>query len=231
MKWQVPWGKHTPASWRLKNIAVAGGKGVVQTDVLPVVTIKDPYTWMTSMCRHSYSANWRHADEHCPNLIPNEVDYSNNWFKDLEPGSSIPVNVRYNQTHKTTHHSLAHLWNDWYGAYEQVTEYPRLIVRFEDFLIYPAEITKKICECAGGVIKDETNFKVVAQSAKGSKGPHTGAEGLISAIKRYGDINVRKSAFTEKRDIDFIRENLLSDLMTKFHYTYLNEENDVITNS
>merc|ERR1719148_665931 len=65
MLWQVPWGKHNPISLRLKHHTSNQG-GITQTNVLPVVTIKDPYHWMGSMCRHSYAANWWHDDKHCP---------------------------------------------------------------------------------------------------------------------------------------------------------------------
>ena len=221
MRWQVPWGKHTPESWRLHNVAQAGGKGVIQEDVLPVVTIKDPYSWMTSMCRHSYSANWRHSEEHCPNLLPNEIDKSHNWFKQLSDGEPIPVNIRYNKESRTAHKSLAHLWNDYYGAYDNVTAYPRLIVRFEDFLIYPKEVVTEVCECAGGVIKDSDKFQVIAASAKGSNGPHSGAQGLIASIQRYGDAQIRRAAYTDAKDVNFAKESLDPELMKKYQYTHL----------
>ena len=68
-------GKHPPASWRYHNVAYAErNKKVNQTLTLAVATIKDPLTWMGSMCRHSYAAVWRHSPKHCPNLVSNEVD-------------------------------------------------------------------------------------------------------------------------------------------------------------
>ena len=43
--------------------------------IMPVVTIRDPYSWLQSMCRHRYSAHWFHPPNHCPNFIPDERDF------------------------------------------------------------------------------------------------------------------------------------------------------------
>jgi hypothetical protein len=49
--WQVPWGKHrVPALTRLKHVAPRM-EGKVQTDVLPIVMVRDPFHWMQSMVR------------------------------------------------------------------------------------------------------------------------------------------------------------------------------------
>lgn len=49
--WEVPWGKHAPAHARDTSLAAAN----TATDaVLPVVVVRDPFRWMTSMVR-SYS--------------------------------------------------------------------------------------------------------------------------------------------------------------------------------
>mmetsp|Transcript_61962 Transcript_61962/g.73440 ORF Transcript_61962/g.73440 Transcript_61962/m.73440 type:complete len:333 (-) Transcript_61962:3-1001(-) len=54
IRFQAPWGKHHPPSYRNENVASDGGAGVIQDHVLPVVMIKDPLTWMSSMCVHRY---------------------------------------------------------------------------------------------------------------------------------------------------------------------------------
>ena len=53
MRWQVPWGKHMVAKRRLTN-TVKSDKKVNKTTVMPIVAIRDPYSWMQSMCRHPY---------------------------------------------------------------------------------------------------------------------------------------------------------------------------------
>jgi hypothetical protein len=52
MRWQVPWGKHTPASRRMTH-TVKNDKRVNKTNVLPVAVIRDPYSWMHSMVSQS----------------------------------------------------------------------------------------------------------------------------------------------------------------------------------
>ena len=70
MRQTIAWGKHNPPkTHRLKNVAQKGGKGVNQTASFPLVIIKDPYHWHGSQCRHKYSTNWEHDQDHCPNII------------------------------------------------------------------------------------------------------------------------------------------------------------------
>lgn len=124
MRWQVPWGKHMLANRKWNNTARHDVK-VNKNHVLPVILIRDPYTWMQSMCRHPYAAHWPHAgadataaaaaDQHCPNLVTTN-------------GSSIPVSIKY-PGEKAEWDSLVHLWSDWYNQYLNA-DYPRLMVRY-----------------------------------------------------------------------------------------------------
>jgi len=221
VRFQVPWGKHSPASFRLINIAKVDGEGVDQENVLPVVTIKDPYTWMTSMCRHSYTAYWKHSEDHCPNLIPNKKDRLHFPPSDLPEEGPIPLTVRYGPGKIWTYESLLHLWNKYYRDYFEVTNYPRLIVRYEDFLTHPVEITTKICECAGGVMQHPKKFDIQTESAKGNWGVHKGSQGLVSALKKYGNAEIRKSAFPDRNDVDFAKLNLDEILMGEFNYDFI----------
>jgi hypothetical protein len=45
MKWQAPWGKHMLADYKWNNTAKNDAK-VNKTNVMPVVLIRDPYSWM-----------------------------------------------------------------------------------------------------------------------------------------------------------------------------------------
>ena len=60
--------------------------------------------------------------------------------------------------------SLAHVWSDWYGQYFHA-DYPRLIVRFEDLLFNVKEMANTICECVGGVPRND-QFAYVVDSGK-----------------------------------------------------------------
>lgn len=220
MRWQVPWGKHNPVkTFRLHNVAGAEKEIIDQTAVLPVVTTKDPYGWFGSMCRHPYAAKWSHRG-HCPNLALDDKE-KRMGGRDNGVDGGVPVSVAFGpmQQNVTHHDSLAGLWNDWYGDYYDITDYPRLIVRFEDIMISPKEVVTKVCECGGGKLKDANNFVMVADSAKGSVGAHKGASGLVSALTRYGDPKKRTQGLTEA-DLDYAREHLRSDLMEAFGYAH-----------
>jgi hypothetical protein len=114
MRWQVPWGKHMVADRKWNNTAKHDTK-VNKTTVLPVVFVRDPYSWMQSMCKHPYAAKWEHSETHCPNLVEDD-------------GSEVPVSVKYPGQHGHWD-SLVHLWSDWYRQYFQAN-YPRLMVRY-----------------------------------------------------------------------------------------------------
>ena len=214
--WQVAWGKHTPASWRWRNFPKHWAN-MNQTNVLPIVIIKDPYTWMGSMCRASYSANWPHSDAHCPNLVRIPTDVAGGGrMTGIEIGDSIPVNVRYNQTHVTKHSNLAGLWNDWYGEYFAISQYPRIMVRYEDLLFRPESTLSQVCECAGGHLKD--SFHYISHSAKGNDGPHSGSSDLSRALLRYSSAKHRIKSWTSF-DIEAALHQLDPRLMKTFGYS------------
>jgi len=216
--WQVPWGKHNPVSFRLNHKATGQSRQVEHQDhVLPVVTIKDPYHWMGSMCRHSYAANWYHDKEHCPNLIPNKYDDGKRGGIKIG-GGPIAVNIRFQPKNVSHYESLAAIWNDWYGDY-LIADFPRLIVRFEDILFHLEETLTAICECGGGRIRKDASMHIKSESAKGSNGPHTGASGLYSAIKRYGHTDQRLDGMTQE-DLEYAQETLNKDMMELFGYSF-----------
>ena len=50
--WQCPWGKHTPVRFKYNHTVPIGGNDKKNKDYcLPVVTVRDPYHWMKSMCK------------------------------------------------------------------------------------------------------------------------------------------------------------------------------------
>lgn len=163
MRRSVPWGKHAPASYRLKFDAKDGG-GVSHIDTLPVVVVKDPFSWMSSMCNHPNAASWRHTRVHCPNLVANPDDEMAG-IHGMGADKSIGVTIKYHEDNHTHHESLAGLWNDWYREYYEAP-WPRLIVRHEDLLFYPEFVVTKACQCAGGKIMYE-NIMFADNSAKG----------------------------------------------------------------
>jgi len=213
MRWQVPWGKHNPPSThRFKNVAKAWGKGIKQDDFMPVVLIKDPYSWMGSQCRHKYTTFWGHDEQHCPNLIRWRV---------TDHDEPAEVLVKFALEMKR-YESLLDMWNQWYMEWEEQT-FPALHTRFEDLLFHGEEVVKTACECVGGVFTD--NFEYVEDSAKpNSFGIHKGSNGLVKAMLQYGDPSKRLTGFTE-RDMKYASKAMNVELME--HYGYVPPPSEV----
>lgn len=216
--WQVPWGKHVLAEQRQKHVA----KGTRERDlvdpstILPVVMIRDPYFWMQSLCRRNYGAQWLHSSEHCPNLVPNDVDYKIYSF----PHGTIPVRIKYDFGLEKWD-SLAHLWTAWYRQYYQDADYPRLMVRYEDFLFYPKQVTQMICECAGGTLRKH-KFIYWVNSAKYGSG-HGNSEkktSWVSAMIRYGKGGMSRTTALTPQDLNLAKDALDWKLMQSFLYTH-----------
>ena len=172
------------------------------------------------MCRNPYTAKWKgmHDKKTCPQL------------KEKSGEGYNAVDVKYGSG--TTHHqSLGNLWNDWYGDYfynnnttsstkKTAAPFPRLIIRFEDIIFFPYEVTKQICTCAGGVLghrqddKDVANntFHYVVRSAKagGGHGPASQRNGLIDSWAKYGSVDPN-DAYSEEEVR--VAEGILDPLM------------------
>mmetsp|Transcript_27743 Transcript_27743/g.67534 ORF Transcript_27743/g.67534 Transcript_27743/m.67534 type:complete len:404 (-) Transcript_27743:769-1980(-) len=175
MRWQVPWGKHTPAKFRNQHSTLKAQK-IKKEYILPVVTMRNPYTWFKSMCHNGYAARWKHrkSEMGCPNL------------KDPQEGGSWnPVKVLYGEGREDDHLSLAHMWNDWYGYYLKEADYPFVALRMEDLVFYPKETIRQVCECAGGKIRTDQSFKFIVESAKADSPGHDKTTGIYEAWIKY----------------------------------------------
>jgi hypothetical protein len=212
MRFQAPWGKHNPPSFRYKNVAPQGGVGINQTNVLPVVVIRDPISWMYSMCGHPYAANWKHSKDVCPKLFVSDNHSPNNHGTP----KLNPVRVRYAMDVSRSYESLVGLWNEWYREWMEEVDFPFLMMRFEDLLFHPVPVVRSICNCVGGFPK-QTEFWYNANSAKGEIGPHTGGSGLFQSIVRYGNSTFRKTVLSPTEKV-YAKSALRKDLMTIFQY-------------
>lgn len=210
IKYQVPWGKHSPVSWKYEHTAV-GFEGLDQDYFLAALVVKDPFTWMDSMCRHKYAANWNHFNNHCPNLVTiNDMEKKRNNGEDV-----VSLKVHYRDTKITQHTSMVHLWNDYYRDWME-TDFPKLVVRFEDLLFHAEEVVTKVCECGRGEIR-KGPFQYEISSAKQGKA-HLGANGLLTSMMKYATESNRLKSFTNQ-DLEYARKNINAELMKLFHYS------------
>mmetsp|Transcript_20833 Transcript_20833/g.42262 ORF Transcript_20833/g.42262 Transcript_20833/m.42262 type:complete len:411 (+) Transcript_20833:261-1493(+) len=214
IRWQCPWGKHTPANFKYNHTAPKN-ENINKDDCLPIVTVRNPFDWMPSMCRHPYTARWARREsgksgELCPHLVQSDT-----------PKKAL-VGVEVKLAEKWLHYdSLAHLWNEWYAKYYKEATFPFLIVRFEDLTFRQFETTKIICECAGGYVKPLSSFKYIINSAK--QGPGHGKEedrtGMVKAWIKYGKPYDMKAGFSEA-DWKASKELLSKDFFDKLGYRY-----------
>jgi hypothetical protein len=204
MRWQVKWGKHTPPKYREQHVTRTD-KDVLLEYSLPLITIRDPYNWMQSMCRHAYEAHWVHSKETCPHV----------WNEERGRTSQVQVNYGHAMEH---HESLPAMWNDWYNAYVNV-EWPRVFVRMEDLIFYGKNITETLCQCGGGSPRQK-RFKHIPSSAKLGTAQHgKDKTSLLSAIIRYGTDKGRLHGMTSK-DLQVTHDILDPNLMDIFNYQY-----------
>lgn len=201
--------------------------------MFPAVMIRDPYPWMQSMCRHPYGAKWPHHAEHCPNPVPNQMDRellksrdgnhmiwrdTSGTFKVPMEATQMNITVVYKEFAQY-HDSLVGFWNDFYRDYIQA-DFPRLMVRFEDLVFHPKQVTKLVCECAGGQLKHPNHFKYIVDSAKKGVGAHGKTRtNYVDALTKYGTEDGRYNGFAAD-DLEYVRQHLDPELMEMFGYKY-----------
>lgn len=207
IRWQCPWGKHTPAHFK-NNHTAPKNEHTIKDHCLPVVTVRNPFDWMVSMCKLPYTARWPHHI--CPHLVS------------ISKEKKEPVGVKVKLAEQWLNFdSLADLWNEFYAQYFRDFNYPFLIVRFEDLTFRQYETTKIICECAGGVVKPQNMFHYIVKSAK--QGPGHGKvsdrTGMVDAWIKYGQPKQVKGGFSDE-DYNAAVEFLSHDFMEKMGYHY-----------
>lgn len=197
---QVPWDKHWMYSLRYEHTIAR--HGMFDKDrVMPIVVIRDPLTWIRSMCRQPYLVRWipKQARTHCPHTIVN--------------GQTQPVAIP-SMTNRTWQ-SLFHLWNDWYREYLDAPS-PRLIVRVEDLWFRPRKVLEIIQKCTGAKQASEF-FYVVASSKWEHVREHGPQSSWVSAIVKHGNPANRLLNLTSE-DLAFAKTALDDELIRRFRY-------------
>lgn len=217
MRWQVPWGKHTPAKFRDQH-STAKATEINKKYVLPVVSIRHPYSWFGSMCKNSYAAKWDHR------WTPKDGDGKNTACPRLRQGFAKtspwnPVSLKYGENREDHHLSLAHLWNDWYSYYLG-GNFPFVILRMEDLVFYPQETTRQVCECAGGKILNDRPFKLIIDSAKADSPGHDKSTGIYEAWVKYSRPNTKETYGFADVDFENARTALDGELMESLGYQH-----------
>ena len=204
-------GKHTDLVFRDKH-STEHAQSINKDDLLPVVTIRNVWTWMQSMCHNPYTARWPHANQ-CPNLrLPPTRD---NSLDDTEWNN---VTVTYGAG-KESYQSLLHLWNDWYAAYLQTSSFPRLVIRIEDLVFHTQATIDQVCQCVGGHLRTDQPFRYVQDSAKKDSPGHDTRTGYAEAWIKYSRPFQVEAGFTHDDYLTTL-QGVSQTLMDTFRYQH-----------
>jgi len=134
----------------------------------------------------------------------------------------VPLEFKFSR-HSLSYKSLAHLWNEWYAEYWRNADgFPFLIVRLEDLVFHRYETTRIIvCECTGGTVAPEDDFKYIVNSAKigPAHGKKTEWTDMVDSWVKYGKPMTARANFSDL-DYDAAVEFLSRELMEKMCYKY-----------
>ena len=108
---------------------------------MPIMVIKDPLTWMKSMCSHPYAARFKgERRSTCPSPIANDH-----------------VMVAWQKAQRYPYESLIHLWRNWSTAYLEMDS-PRLIVRCDH------SRPRNHCRSCSGPVQPQSRARIRAHS-------------------------------------------------------------------
>ena len=211
--WQVPYGKHNFPTWEGKYISKAmhpfwlkGGnkhRGPMELkDMMAVVLVKDPLTWMGSMCRNRYAAfgGWWHQDN-CPSLIQN---------------ADVTLKQYPQKGNESQYRTILDFWTEWHSTYFQRDG--RIFMRYEDLLFDQANALETVCSCVGGTLANP--LRGLADAVKNGTAGHQNGEqvGRDKAVERYSNAKIRLMRYTDK-DLNFIRHHKsANEIMDAFGY-------------
>eukprot|EP01063_Lacrimia_lanifica_P025512 TRINITY_DN33332_c0_g1_i1.p2 TRINITY_DN33332_c0_g1~~TRINITY_DN33332_c0_g1_i1.p2 ORF type:complete len:322 (+),score=90.09 TRINITY_DN33332_c0_g1_i1:167-1132(+) len=204
---EVPWGKHNPLDFRgVYSRAAAPPRD--PGDVLPLVVIKDPLTWIQGLCdvayvgTLSYSRAEKPPTPRCP-----KRNATDSWV----PGTRVVVDYHDTAAAERTYPSLVHLWKEWYGAY-MTDPRPNLIVRYEDLLFDPVATWTAVCECAGGAALPVPPAAFQPAVVKG----YGRADDAAGYLALYGS-EAERLGYWGARDFAFFRE-VAGEMLATFGY-------------
>lgn len=230
MIYQVPWGKHVPFRYVAEHKSPSKRfEHVDSSDTLAIVMVRDPYTWMQSMCLQPYGARYDHDKSRCPNIVPYKSDIE--AHPRYGKMKYIPVRVQYDKT-RLKYDSMGHLWSEWYLDYIKFqadnktmvspVDFPFLMLRMEDLVFHAETVIPIMCECGGGKMK-EGGIKQTSTIANGyNHAVNTSSginSGLIRSVIKYGNITRRRKGYPDFQ-LQAAKEVLDPRLMELLGYSY-----------
>ncbi len=232
---EAPWGKHNPHTYRSQNhVDPNTFKQDPYDNILPIVIIRDPITWMKSMCETKDPIQWSaHQKRTCPilasptTIIPDNKDVmglpksSLKTQKSAITGNEARITVQYSRSSPAeTYGNLIDLWNKWNLGWLLDETRPRIILRYEDLLFHPKSVIQLVCGCAGGVLKhDFSNYLEQSKLNRSFIFKKKPKEiDIISAIIESGN-KIDRENFLSPENLEYSRKHLDETLMSLFHYS------------
>ena len=195
----MPWGRNNPYTLKGRHVAQRGARASA-SEVLPVVVVKDPLTWLKSMCRRPAGVKFDRAGR-CPSPLKQAT-------------------VTWPTLGSTQYASLVHLWAAWHASYLDAAA-PRLLIRYEDLLFRPLETVSDVCRCAGGVAAAADVFDSLDEGF--GRGPGR-RRSRRHNLRRYGNASYR-DARLDANDVAVLDAALADHrLVRHFRYGYKGEE-------
>jgi hypothetical protein len=96
------------------------------------------------------------------------------------------------------------------------------MVRFEDLVFFPQQVTQTVCECAGGELNPHKPFRFIVDSAKRGDAAHgklSERTTYLDALIKYGTERGRYKGF-RREDLAYVRQHLDPHLMELFQYKF-----------
>jgi hypothetical protein len=205
---QVPWWKHNSDLYVDRNPED-------DANVLPVVVVRDPFTWRNSMGKARYSTSWEGMHASSPKF----------WYEKGADNTStihtseIRFNLRWAPHPRTMkYESLMELWNAFYGPYLNAT-FPRLLVRMEDIILYLPQVIEEVRECVGAYSKhDKIEAYTARAKSHGNKLEQQQKDnGLLSNLIKLADANLRIADMSDL-ELEYSQSKLDPELMKILQY-------------
>jgi hypothetical protein len=209
------WGKHIPASYRLINKFPSDNPDSPE-HVLPIVIVRQPFDWLRSMCKEGYDAKFLRRVRSCPLVYRHGTSNVTN-----------KVIVKAHQTaykYTDTYASLADMWTEWHQFYLNAS-FPRLLIRYEDLVLYPKQLVQAIADCTGKAAKPK--FQYYTQEArhfvKQSKSAKQSQQSLLNALRKLGERDDMYWSM-EEPSRSYAMKALDPQLLELFRYQHLDDE-------
>lgn len=190
-----PW-KHT---WEIDT-------NVIDNECIYIIMVKDPLYWILSMMKAKYNGMyWDSNIQH--GVLYDNTDNIHIYNKEYNKKRLV-----YHENVKTkVFDNILLTWNYFVKMYLNISN-PKIIIRYEDILLNPEKVFKKIDYYIERKNKEKSS-KIQLKKSKS----FSDCRNLVEATKFYTNTKNRINSF-EKKDIEYLQKYISKDIMKLFNY-------------